>query len=201
MIFHKKLIGLSIILISLLANVTILSSAYDDIHGIEYNDIVDISFERYIDGVLNSVYDDDNPFQITINPDYINVIVVNQLLGMKVGEINPSIKWTVEQVNGTVNEFEYVNTKIVRIVKDSTPQISPIGETIITIFTVIAVIGAIVGLVFLYIKVLRPRLLRKKCMKCGKQAHTKCAKCGSFICSECSVNGCPSCGSRKYIRL
>ena len=201
MVSRKKLVGSFVVLVTLFIQVAALSSAYDDIHGVELNDIVDISFDRYIDGIQESGYDDENPFELTVNPAYINVIFVNEILGMKVGEIKPSIKWTVDEGGGIFTEYEYVNTKIIRIVKDATPAISPIGQTILIIFEVILVTGAVVGTIFLYLKVIRPRYFSKKCLTCGNQATSKCSKCGRFICSECSVKGCPSCGSRKYIRL
>ncbi|MHA1200936.1 MAG: hypothetical protein ACTSQ4_00245, partial [Candidatus Heimdallarchaeaceae archaeon] len=78
---------------------------------------------------------------------------------------------------------------------------SPIGQIILTIFEVILIIGVAVGAIFLYVKVIHPRFLSKKCLTCGNQATSKCSKCGRFICSECMIKGCPSCGSQKYIHL
>lgn len=201
MVSRNKLVGSFAVLVILLIQVAALSSAYDDVHGVELNDIIDISFERYIDGIPGLHKTDDDPFRLTVNPAYINVIFVNEMIGMKVGEVKPSIKWTVDEGGGIFTEYEYVNTKIVRLVKDATPETSPIGQIILTIFKVILVIGAVVGTIFLYIKVIRPRFLSKKCLVCGNQATSKCSNCGLFICSECTVKGCPSCGSRKYIRL
>jgi hypothetical protein len=201
MVSRKQLVGFFVVLVALLIQGTALSSAYDDVHGIEINDVIHISFDRYIDGIQESGYDDDNPFELIVNKAYINEIFVLEMIGMKVGEVKPSIKWTVDEGGGIFTEYEYVNTKIVRIVKDSTPAISPIGQTVLIIFEVILVIGAVVGAIFLYLKVIHPLYLSKKCLTCGNQATSKCSKCGRFICSECSVKGCPSCGSRKYIRL
>ncbi len=201
MVSRKKIVRSFVVLVTLLIQVAALSNAYDDIHGVELNDIIDISFDRYINGIQESGYDDENPFELTVNTAYINAKFVNEMIGMKVGEVKPSIKWTVDEGGGIFTEYEYVNTKIIRIVKDSTPPTSPIGQIILTIFEVFLVIGAVVGAVFLYIKVIHPRFLSKKCLTCGNQATSKCSKCGQFICTECSVKGCQSCGSQKYIRL
>jgi hypothetical protein len=201
MVSHKKLVRFFIILVTLFIQVSALSVAYDDIHGVELNDVIDISFDRYINGDATTGYPDDDPFQLTVNPAYINVIFVNEIIGMKVGEVKPSIKWTVDEGDGHFNEYEYVDTKIVRLVKDATPPNSPIGQIILTIFEVILVIGVAVGAIFLYVKVIHPRFLSKKCLTCGNQATSKCSKCERFICSECMIKGCPSCGSRKYIHL
>ncbi len=201
MVSHKKLVKFFIVLVTLLIQVSALSVAYDDIHGVELNDVIDISFDRYINGDATTGYPDDDPFQLTVNPAYINVIFVNEIIGMKVGEVKPSIKWTVDEGDGHFNEYEYVDTKIVKLVKDATPSTSPIGQIILTIFEVVLVIGVVVGAIFLYVKVIHPRFLSKKCLTCGNQATSKCSKCGRFICSECMIKGCPSCGSRKYIHL
>ncbi|MHA1346016.1 MAG: hypothetical protein ACTSVO_03400 [Candidatus Heimdallarchaeaceae archaeon] len=201
MVSHKKLVGFFIVLIALLVQASALSGAYDDVHGVELNDVIDISFSRIINGEPGLSYPDDSPFQLTVNPAYINVVLVNEIIGMKVGEVKASIKWTVDEGGGVYNEYEYVNTKIVRLVSDATPSTTPIGQTILIIFEVILVIGAVIGAFFLYQKVIRPRFLSKKCLTCGTLATSKCSKCGSFICAECAVKGCPTCGSRKYIRL
>ncbi|MCK5304790.1 MAG: hypothetical protein KAJ72_06040, partial [Candidatus Heimdallarchaeota archaeon] len=199
MVSRKKIVRSFVVLVTLLIQVAALSNAYDDIHGVELNDIIDISFDRYINGIQESGYDDENPFELTVNTAYINAKFVNEMIGMKVGEVKPSIKWTVDEGGGIFTEYEYVNTKIIRIVKDSTPPTSPIGQIILTIFEVFLVIGAVVGAVFLYIKVIHPRFLSKKCLTCGNQATSKCSKCGRYICSESTVKGCQSCGSQKYI--
>lgn len=201
MVSRKKLVGSFVVLVILLIQITAISSAYDDVHGVELNDIIDISFVRYTNGVLTLNHSDANPFELIVNKAYINEIFVLEMVGMKVGEVKPSIKWTVDEGGGISNDYEYVDTKIVRIVKDATPPTSPIGQIILTIFGVILVIGVVVGSIFLYLKVIHPRFLSKKCLTCGNQATSKCSKCGRFICSECTVKGCPNCGSQKYIRL
>ena len=201
MVSRKQLVGFFVVLVAILIQGTALSCAYDDIHGIELNDIVDISFDRYINGEQTTGYDDENPFQLTVNSAYINVIFVNEIIGMKVGEVKPSIKWTVDEGGGIFTEYEYVDTKIVRLVKDFTPSKPPIGQVILTISGIILGIGTVVAVIFLYFRVIQPRFLSKKCLTCGNQATSKCAKCGLFICSECMVKGCQDCGSRKFIRL
>ncbi len=201
MVSRKKLVGSFVVLVTLLLQVASLSVAYDDIHGIELNDVIAISYDRYINGDFKDSTDDEHPFELIVNKAYINEIFVLEMIGMKIGEVKPSIKWTVDEGGGIFTEYEYVNTKIVRLVKDATPAIGPIGQIILTIFEVILGIGVVVGAIFLYLKVIRPRFLSKKCLTCRNQATSKCSKCGRFICSECTVKGCPSCGSQKYIRL
>lgn len=201
MVSRKQLVGFIVVLVAFLIQGIALSGAYDDVQGIELNDIIDISFDRYIDGDPTAGYDDANPFQLTVNSAYINVIFVNEMIGMKVGEVKPSIKWTVDEGGGIFTEYEYVDTKIVRLVYDATPSTSPIGQTILTIFGIILGIGIVVAAIFLYFRVIQPRFLSKKCLVCGNQASSKCSNCGLFICSECAIKGCPECGSRKYIRL
>ncbi len=201
MVSRKQLAGFFVVLVALLIQGTALSGAYDDVHGVELNDIIDISFERYINGYPDSGYNETAPFQLTVNSAYINEIFVNELIGMKVGEVKPSIEWTVDEGGGVSNEYEYVNTKIVRLVYDATPSPSPIGQTLLTILGIILGIGLVVAAIFLYFRVIQPRFLSKKCLVCGNQASSKCSNCGLFFCSECTVKGCPDCGSRKYIRL
>ncbi len=198
---RKLVVGLFIISLTILTKAAIYSHAYDDVQGVEMNDIIDIAFDRTIDGHPESGYDEENPFRLTVNPDYINIAFVNEIIGMKIGETKPSIQWTVYQENGTVTEIEYLNTKIVRLVKDATPSSTPIGEIILNVFVALLVVGGLVGAFFLYTKIIQPRFLTKKCMKCGNKATSKCSKCGSFVCAECLIKGCPSCGSKKYIRL
>ena len=190
----RSFVVTSVLLLSIIS----LSSAYDDVYGIETNDIIEVSFDRKINGVEEPGYDD---YRIDVNPSQINIAFVNALLGMKIGEVKPSIKWTVDEGDGTYTEYEYIDTTIIRLIKDATPSSSPIGQIILTVFEVILGIGVVIGAIFLYLKVIRPRFLSKKCLNCGELATSKCSKCGSFICSVCSAKGCSNCGSRKYIRL
>ncbi|MBY8999386.1 MAG: hypothetical protein KGD64_00555 [Candidatus Heimdallarchaeota archaeon] len=191
----RSFVVTSVLLLSIIS----LSSAYDDVHGIEFNDIIEISVDyRIIDGEIEPGYAD---YSIDVNPSQINIAFVNALIGMKIGEVKPSIKWTVDEGGGVFREIEYIDTTIIKLIKDATPSSSPIGQIILTVFEVILGIGVVIGAIFLYLKVIRPRFLSKKCLDCGKLATSKCSKCGSFICSVCSAKGCSNCGSRKYIRL
>ncbi|MHA1398443.1 MAG: hypothetical protein ACTSSF_12190, partial [Candidatus Heimdallarchaeaceae archaeon] len=174
-------------------------SAYDDIYGIEYNDHVQISFTRYIDGKFSLEYSEDSPLEVIVNYNEINIHVVNALLGMKIGEVK-DIEWDVEQDNGTVNHFEYRNTKVLKITRDATPEKKGIGDIILTIFEVLLGLALTAGAVFAFIKI-RKRLLRKTCVGCGGVATSKCSKCGNFVCENCTIKNCPVCGSRKFIRL
>ena len=176
------------------------TQAYDNIGGVEYDDIVDISFVRYINEKYSVTYSDEDPFTVKINYNDLYHTVVDKLLGMKKKETK-DIEWEIELENGTLQYYEYRNTKIVRIVEDSTPN-SPIniGRVFIIIAEVIAGIAGAVGAVYILYK-LRIRLSVKNCVGCSQQANSKCSKCGHFYCTECSVKGCSNCGSRQFIRL
>ncbi|MCG3221423.1 MAG: hypothetical protein H7641_08590, partial [Candidatus Heimdallarchaeota archaeon] len=111
------------------------------------------------------------------------------------------IAWDVVLENGTIRYYEYRNTKIVRIVVDSTPGSNvDIGRIFVIIAEVLAGVVGVAGAVYVLYK-LRTRLLTKSCAGCSQQANSKCSKCGHFYCSECSVKGCSNCGSRQFIRL
>ena len=56
------------------------------------------------------------------------------------------------------------------------------------------------GVIFAVYKV-RKRLGVKNCLRCNNIANSKCSKCNALICIDCSVNGCPNCGSMKFVRL
>ncbi|MHA1952516.1 MAG: hypothetical protein ACW96U_01030 [Candidatus Heimdallarchaeaceae archaeon] len=174
--------------------------AYDNIDGVEFDDVVDISFVRYIDGRYSITYSDEAPFTVKVSYNELNHNVVDELLGMKKQETKDII-WDVELENGTIKYYEYRNTKIVRIVVDSTPSSNiDVGRIFIIIAEVAAGIVGLAGVVFILYK-LRTRLSAKNCVDCSQQANSKCSKCGHFYCSECSVKGCSNCGSRQFIRL
>jgi hypothetical protein len=176
------------------------SQAYSNFAGVEYDDVIDISFVRYIDGRYSITYPDEAPFTVKVNYNDLNHNVVDELLGMKKQETK-DIEWDQELENGTIKNYEYRNTKIVRIVEDSTPGSNiDIARVFIIIASVIGTIAGVAGAVFILYK-LRTRLALKNCISCSQQANSKCSKCGQFYCSECSVKGCTNCGSRQFIRL
>lgn len=74
------------------------------------------------------------------------------------------------------------------------------SRVFIIIAEVIAGITGVIGVVY-FTNRIRSTLAIKKCMNCKLDARSKCSKCGAFICSNCSVNGCPKCGSRQFVRL
>lgn len=74
------------------------------------------------------------------------------------------------------------------------------SRVFIIIAEVIAGITGVIGIVY-FTNRIRSTLAIKKCMNCKLDARSKCSKCGAFICSNCSVNGCPKCGSRQFVRL
>ena len=176
------------------------TQAYDNIDGVEYDDVVDISFVRYINGKYSITYSDAEPFTVKINYNELNHNVLDELLGMKKQETK-DIAWDVVLENGTIKYYEYRNTKIVRIVVDSTPGSNvDIGRIFVIIAEVLAGVVGVAGAVYVLYK-LRTRLSTKNCIGCSQQANSKCSKCGHFYCSECSVKGCSNCGSRQFIRL
>ena len=184
----------------LLINPQIDAFAYDVIHGVEYNDVVDVTFVRFIDYQFSIRYGDDGPFRITINENLYNKNFIDELVGMKLKESNPYITWTVTQENGTITRYEYFNTTIFAIVTDSTPEMGSVGRGFLITFAVIAGIGGGIGLIYVVNK-LRHRLALKNCTSCSNHATSKCSKCGKFFCANCATKGCSGCGSRKFIRL
>lgn len=174
--------------------------AYDTIHGVEYNDVVDITFVRFINGVFSIQYGEDGPFRITVNENLYNKNFIDELVGMKLKESKLYIAWSVTQENGTVSHFEYFNTTIFNIATDSTPEMGSVGRGFLITFEVIAGVGGAVGLIYVANK-LRHRLALKKCVGCANHATSKCSKCGKFFCADCAAKACSSCGSRKFIRL
>ncbi len=174
--------------------------AYDNINGVEFDDIIDISFVRYINGRYSITYSDTAPFTVKVSYNDLNHNVVDKLLGMKEQETK-DIDWEVELENGTITYYEYRNTKIVRIVVDSTPGSNiDVGRIFIIIAEVAAGVVGVVGAVYILYK-LRTRLSTKNCVGCSQKANSKCSKCNHFYCSECSVKGCSNCGSKQFIRL
>jgi len=174
------------------------TQAYDELLGVEYEDVIDVAFTSYIDGEFTNEYTEEGPFRVTVNENYVNKNFIEELVGMKLGEVKPYITWTVLN-NGDINVIEYYDTKIVKIVKDSSPDRS-VGRIILIIFAVIAGLGLSIGAIYAVYR-MRSRILVKKCAKCGNTATSKCAKCAFLICSDCGTKGCPECGNMKFIRL
>jgi len=197
------------ILVSVIAfNVNEYSAkAYDEEKGVEWGDVVAISFVRYVyhDGVRIYGLDlkEDN-FRVVVDDTMFNYNFVSKLVGMKLGETKPLISWTVTEKNGTIAKYDYHNTTIVKILKDVTPDknLTSAGRVLLTILEVGVGIGAAIGAIYLAIFLKKKFMLGvKKCSKCGKPADVKCIKCGYIYCHDCSKKGCINCGSRKFIRL
>lgn len=178
-------------------------TAYDDKYGIEWGDVVDISFTRYINGKFSATWGPDDPFRVTVDDDITNINLVEALLGMKVGETKAKISWTVTAENGTVFNYDYYNTTIIRIVKDSTPSKNVVsaGRVFLIILEVLLIGGGAVGTIYLAL-FLRKKINVgvKRCSSCGKPATLTCAKCGALYCNECSTHGCKICKGRKFVR-
>ena len=174
------------------------TQAYDDLLGVEYEDVIDVAFTSYIDGEFTNEYTEDGPFQVIVNENYINKNFIEELVGMKVGEVKPYITWTIQN-DGELSVIEYYNTKVLKIVKDASPDRS-VGKIFLITFAVIAGLVLGVGAIYATYK-LRSKILIKKCAKCGNTATSKCAKCAFIMCSECGTKGCPECGNMKFIRL
>lgn len=184
----------------LITNAQLNGLAYDVIHGVEYNDVIDITFVRFIDGQFSIKYGDDGPFRITINENLYNKVFIDELIGMKLKESKLYIAWNVEQDNGSITHFEYFNTTIFNIHIDSTPEMGSVGRGFLIAFEVIAGIGGAIGLIY-GVNKLRLRLALKNCIGCSNKATSKCSKCGNYFCANCAAKACSNCGSRKFIRL
>ena len=183
---------LSILVLSISVNVL----AYDEVYGIEWGDVVDISFTRYINGKFSIEYGPDNPFRVTVDDDITNIHLVEALLGMKIGETKKQISWSVTAENGTVFNYDYYNTTIIKIVKDSTPvkNITGAGRVFLIILEVLVAGGAVVGGVYLFLFLRKKvKIGIKKCVSCGNIATVKCSKCGTYYCANCSIHGCKNC--------
>jgi hypothetical protein len=181
----------------------LLVQSYDDRLGVEYDDTVNVTCTRIIDHKTWEpyIYTPDYPLTIVINPESFNENFINELLGMKLGETKELISWYVTQEDETVTLYEYHNTTIIEIVKDSTPgNSSPAGGVFLTIIKVASGIGIFALGVYGFIFILR-RLKAKSCISCSTKATSKCAKCGVYYCSNCSTKGCKDCGSTKYVRM
>ena len=158
------------------------TQAYSNTQGVEYDDIVSISFIRYIDGKFSIEYPDSGPFEVVVDSSQVNHNLVEELLGMKVGE-KKDIAWYVTQTNGTVNYFEYRDTKIVKIIFDSSPGLPPIGGAVIIFLEVVGGLGVSVAAIYGIYKI-RSLLLVKKCSDCGIDLESDakfCWKCGNEI--------------------
>lgn len=93
-----------------------LATAYNDVDGIELNDVVDVAFVAYRACIFEVEYTSESPFRVEVNPAYINENFSEELLGMKLGEIKPYISW---REDGDL--IEYYNTTIVNIVDEILP--------------------------------------------------------------------------------
>ena len=192
--FHYTL--LLVVLSSLVITQFTTVEAYDTLYGVEYDDVVDVAFESWINGEFSNNYTADGPFRITVNPGVINANFIDEIIGMMVGEVKPYITW----VDPAGNLVEYYDTTIVKLVKDSTPEPSPAWRIIRPILLSIIVIGVVIGSIYAGVKI-RNRIGIRGCTNCSNKAASKCAKCGKHYCSNCSSTGCTNCGSRQFIRF
>jgi len=187
--------------IALLFTISILETthAYSDIHGIEYDDIIDVSCEIYMDAELVNEFTEDAPFRFQVNENLVNQILVDAVIGLKVGDTKPYITWIIDYENGTIRTVEYYDTTIIRIVEDSTPE-RPVGKGFIITFSIIGGLGVVAGLVYLSY-IVRTKFLAKKCVVCKAIAVGNCKKCGRSFCERCYSNGCPYCKSRTLLKF
>lgn len=173
--------------------------AYSDIHGVEYDDIIDVTCEIYKDEELVGDFTEAAPFRFQVNEHLVNRILVDAVVGLKVGETKPYITWIIDYRNGTITTVEYYDTTIYRIVEDSTPD-KPVGKGFIITISVIGGLAVAVGLVYLSYKA-RTTFLAKKCAICKAVAVGNCKKCGRTFCERCYSNGCPYCKSRTLLKF
>jgi len=107
----------SFVVVSLLLFIcNIYTFAYDENLGVEYNDVLDVTFTSYINRELQSIYTPEAPFRLRVNSTIINVNLVNELIGMTLGETKQYISWVVE-----TNLMEYYDLTVIHLVEDSTP--------------------------------------------------------------------------------
>jgi hypothetical protein len=170
-------------------------NSYDELYGVEYGDIVDVAFESWINGEFSNNFTDDGAFRVTVDPDVVNYNFVDELVTMKIGEVKPYITW----FDGEGNLIEYYNTKIVRLVKDISPNTPLAWKIIRPILITMVSIGVVVGGIYSGVKI-RQRIGIKGCFSCDNKATSKCSKCGTSFCPNCSSKGCTNCGSRQFIR-
>ncbi|MFW9851496.1 MAG: hypothetical protein ACFFDS_00975 [Candidatus Thorarchaeota archaeon] len=194
---RKFFIFVSIILLAISISKT--TQAYSDIHGIEYDDVIDVTCDIYQDSVLVTEFTEYAPFRFQVNENLVNKILVDAVIGLKVGETKPYITWVLDYQNGTIATIEYFDTTILRIAIDSTPE-KPIGRGVIITFSVIGGLCAVVGMGYLAYKA-RTTLFAKKCAICKKVAIGTCKKCGRTFCERCYSNGCPYCKSRTLLKF
>jgi len=179
----------------LLLNALVSVSAYDEYAGIEFDDIVDVGFVSYRNGVFVIEYSESGSFRVEVNTNAVNYNFVNAILGMKVDERKDLVTWMVGP-----DLIEYFNVTIYSIFRDISQEPSAAWKILKPIIITIAVLGGLVGVVYLGMKV-KGRVVLKSCSNCGNTGASKCAKCGTHFCSDCSSKACTNCGSRQFIRL
>ncbi len=169
--------------------------AYDNLYGVEYDDIVDVAFESWINGAFSNSFTAEGPFRVTVNTHIVNANFTNELIGMRLWEVKPYITW----IDGEDNLIEYYNTTVTNLVKDISPPSSGAWKIIRPILFTVIGIGIVVGGIYSGVKI-RQRIGIKGCSTCDNKATSKCSKCGNSFCSNCSSKGCTICGSRQFIR-
>ncbi len=187
--------------ITLLLMISILTTtqAYSDINGIEYDDVIDVTCDIYMDSELVGEFTELAPFRFQVNEYIVNRILVDAVIGLKVGETKSYITWLIDYQNGTITTVEYFDTTIYRIIVDSTPE-KPIGRGVIIALSVIGGLGAAAGFGYLAYKA-RKTVFAKKCVICKIVAVGTCKKCGRTFCERCYSNGCPYCKSRTMLKF
>jgi hypothetical protein len=187
--------------ITLLLTISVVKTtqAYSDIHGVEYDDIIDVTCDIYMDSELVGEFTELAPFRFQVNEHLVNRILVDAVIGLKIGDTKSYITWIIDYQNGTIATVEYFDTTIFRIVEDSTPE-RPVGRGVIITLSVIGGLGAVVGLGYLAYKS-RTTIFAKKCAICKIVAVGTCKKCGRTFCERCYSNGCPYCKSRTLLKF
>ncbi len=180
---------------SLVVTQSLTVKAYDNLYGVEYDDVIDVAFESWINGIFSNSYTAEGPFRLTVSNQVINSNFTSELLGMKEGEVKPYITW----INLDEDVIEYYDTTIVRLVKDSTPDSTLAWRIIRPILITVASLGIVIGGAYAGVKISQ-RLGIKGCSTCDNKATSKCSRCGENYCASCSSKGCNSCGSRQFVR-
>ncbi len=148
-----------IIITIFMLNSICLVDSYSETDGIEYDDIIDVAFISYRNGEFVIEYTAQGPIRLEINTNAVNEYFVNEVLGMKIGEVKPYITWNVG-----ADLIEYFNTTIVNLVKDSTPETSTPSPTETSTFSSIKTIDFFWGIIvvnFISISLLKRKKNRR----------------------------------------
>jgi len=182
---------------------------------VKLGDLVGYSYRLIANGSLIEVKTEDDPEKRRIMPDISPPGLVDELVGMKLGEtkdavIPPEKGFEITDLtygylfNITLyyNNLKVVILNNVHYTDINTNGFIPGSFGYYFIRVVGGLLGAAAGIFLVYGGYkLYPRIFGKKCLVCKKLAIGTCKKCGNTFCETCYSNGCPSCKSRTLLRF